>query len=72
MADKKIIIFYYSYSSMSTEKLLKGIKETISNIELLLLPSEEKNDVSSYDLIGFHQEFMLGILENQYIKKLKC
>ncbi len=53
MEGKKIIIFYYSYSSMSTEKLLKGIKETISNIELLLLPSEEKNDVSSYDLIGF-------------------
>ena len=53
MNGKKVIIFYYSYSSMSTEKLLKGIKESFPDIELLLLPSEEKNDVSSYDYIGF-------------------
>ena len=53
MEGKKIIIFYYSYSSMSTEKLIKGIQKEIPNIEILLLPSEEKNDVSSYDFIGF-------------------
>ena len=53
MEEKKILIFYYSYSSMSTEKLVKGIKEAFPNIEILLLPSEEQNDVSSYDYIGF-------------------
>ena len=41
MEEKKILIFYYSYSSMSTEKLVKGIKEAFPNIEILLLPSEE-------------------------------
>ena len=69
MESKKIIIFYYSYSSMSTEKLLKGIKETISNIELLLLPSEEKNDVSSYDLIGFASGIYAWDFGKQFIKK---
>ena len=53
MENKKIIIFYYSYSAMSTEKLVKGIQNSFPNIEILLLPSEEKNDVSSYDYIGF-------------------
>ena len=53
MEGKKIIIFYYSYSSMSTEKLVKGIQTSFPNIEILLLPSEEKNDVSSYDYVGF-------------------
>ena len=53
MEGKKIIIFYYSYSTMSTEKLIKGIQAAFPNIEILLLPSEEKNDVSSYDYIGF-------------------
>ncbi len=53
MEGKKIIIFYYSYSSMSTEKLVKGIQEAFSNIEILLLPNEEKNDVTSYDYVGF-------------------
>ena len=53
MEGKKIIIFYYSYSSMSTEKLVKGIQTAFPDIEILLLPSEEKNDVSSYDYVGF-------------------
>ena len=53
MEGKKIIIFYYSYSTMSTEKLVKGIQAAFSNIEILLLPNEEKNDVTSYDYIGF-------------------
>ena len=53
MEGKKIVIFYYSYSAMSTEKLVKGIQNSFPNIEILLLPSEEKNDVSSYDYIGF-------------------
>ena len=53
MDSKKIIIFYYSYSTMSTEKLVKGIQTSFPNIEILLLPSEEKNDVSSYDYVGF-------------------
>ena len=53
MEGKKIIIFYYSYSSMSTEKLIKGVQAAFPNIEILLLPSEEKNDVNSYDYIGF-------------------
>ena len=53
MEGKKIIIFYYSYSTMSTEKLVKGIQTQYPNIEILLLPSEEKNDVSSYDFVGF-------------------
>ena len=53
MEGKKIIIFYYSYSSMSTEKLIKGIQSSFPNIEILLLPSEEINDVSSYDYVGF-------------------
>ena len=53
MDSKKIIIFYYSYSTMSTEKLVKGIQVSFPNIEALLLPSEEKNDISSYDYIGF-------------------
>ena len=53
MEGKKIIIFYYSYSSMSTEKLVKGIQAAFPNIEILLLPSEEKNDVTSYDYVGF-------------------
>ena len=38
---------------MSTEKLVKGIQVSFPNIEALLLPSEEKNDISSYDYIGF-------------------
>ena len=42
MEGKKIIIFYYSYSSMSTEKLVKGIQTAFPDIEILLLPSEEK------------------------------
>ena len=53
MESKKIIIFYYSYSSMSTEKLVKGIQTAYPSIEILLLPSEEKNDISSDDYIGF-------------------
>ena len=53
MDSKKIIIFYYSYSTMSTEKLVKGIQASFPNIEILLLPNEEKNDVTSYDYIGF-------------------
>ena len=53
MEGKKIIIFYYSYSTMSTEKLIKGIQTTFPNIEILWLSSEKKNDVSSYDYIGF-------------------
>ena len=53
MEGKKIIIFYYSYSSMSTEKLVKGVQTAYPNIEILLLPNEEKNDVSSYDYVGF-------------------
>ena len=53
MEGKKIIVFYYSYSSMSTEKLVKGIQASFPNMEILLLPSEEKNDVSSYDYVGF-------------------
>ena len=38
---------------MSTEKIVKGIQAAYPNIEILLLPSEEKNDVSSYDYVGF-------------------
>ena len=53
MEGKKIIIFYYSYSTMSTQKLIKGVQAAFPNIEILLLPNEEKNDVSSYDYIGF-------------------
>ena len=53
MDTKKIIIFYYSYSTMSTEKIVKGIQASYPNIEILLLPSEEKNDISNYDFIGF-------------------
>ena len=53
MEGKKIIVFYYSYSSMSTEKLVKGIQTSFPNMEILLLLSEEKNDVSSYDYVGF-------------------
>ena len=53
MDTKKIIIFYYSYSTMSTEKIVKGIQASYPNIEILFLPSEEKNDVSNYDFIGF-------------------
>ena len=53
MEGKKIIIFYYSYSTMSTEKWVKGIQAAFPNIEILLLPSDEKNDVSSYDYVGF-------------------
>ena len=53
MEGKKIIVFYYSYSSMSTEKLVKGIQTSFPNMEILLLPSDEKNDVSSYDYVGF-------------------
>ena len=49
MEGKKIIIFYYSYSTMSTEKLIKGVQAAFPNIEILLLPNEEKNDVSSYE-----------------------
>ena len=69
MDTKKIIIFYYSYSTMSTEKIVKGIQASYPNIEILLLPSEEKNDVSNYDFIGFLRVFMLGILANLYTKK---
>ena len=46
MEGKKMIIFYYSYSSMSTEKIVKGVQSSFPNIEILLLPSEEKNDVN--------------------------
>ena len=53
MESKKIIIFYYSYSSMSTQKLVQGIQKALPNVEILLLPSDDKNDVSSYDYIGF-------------------
>ena len=53
MESKKIIIFYYSYSSMSTQWLVQGIQTAFPNIEILLLPNEEKNDVSSYDYVGF-------------------
>ena len=53
MDTKKIIIFYYSYSTMSTEKIVKGIQASYPNIEIWLLPSEEKNDISNYDFIGF-------------------
>ena len=53
MESKKIIIFYYSYSSMSTQKLVQGVQKAYPNIEILLLPSEEKNDVSAYDYVGF-------------------
>ena len=53
MEGKKIIIFYYSYSSMSTEKLVKGLQASFPHIEILLLTSEEKNDVNSYDYVGF-------------------
>ena len=53
MESKKIIIFYYSYSTMSTQKLVQGIQAAFPNIEILLLPSDEKNDVSSYDYVGF-------------------
>ena len=53
MESKKIIIFYYSYSVMCTQKIVQGIQKAFPNIEILLLPSEEKNDVSSYDFIGF-------------------
>ena len=53
MKGKKIIIFYYSYSTMSTQKLIKGVQAAFPYIEILLLPNEEKNDVSSYDYIGF-------------------
>ena len=53
MDSKKIVIFYYSYSSMSTQRLVQGIQTAFPNVEILLLPSEEKNDVSSYDFIGF-------------------
>ena len=38
---------------MSTEKLVKGVQASFPNIEILLLPSEEKNDVNSYDYVGF-------------------
>ena len=38
---------------MSTQKLIKGVQAAFPNIEILLLPNEEKNDVSSYDFIGF-------------------
>ncbi len=40
MDTKKIIIFYYSYSTMSTEKIVKGIQASYPNIEILLLPSK--------------------------------
>ena len=53
MEGKKIIIFYYSYSSMSTEKLVKDVQTAYPNIEILLHPNEEKNDVSSYNYVGF-------------------
>ena len=53
MESKKIIIFYYSYSVMCTQKIVQGIQKAFPNIEILLFPSEEKNDVSSYDFIGF-------------------
>ena len=53
MEGKKIIVFYYSYSTMSTEKLVKGIQTSFPNMEILLLPSDEKNDVSAYDYVGF-------------------
>ena len=38
---------------MCTQKIVQGIQKAFPNIEILLLPSEEKNDVSSYDFIGF-------------------
>ena len=38
---------------MSTEKLVKAVQASFPNIEILLLPSDEKNDVSAYDYIGF-------------------
>ena len=69
MEGKKIIIFYYSYSAMSTDKLVKGIQSIYPNIEILLLPSEEKNDVSSYDYIGFASGiYIIGMGEPIYQK----
>ena len=47
MEDIKVIIFYYSYSSTSTKKLVKGIQTIFPNIEILLLPNKDKNDVTT-------------------------
>ena len=60
---------------MSTQKLVQGIQAAIPNIELLLLPSDEKNNVSSYDYIGFASgiyawDFGKPIYEK--IEKLVC
>ena len=71
MEGKKIIIFYYSYSSMSTEKLVKGVQKELPNIEILLLPSEEKNDVSSYDYIGFASGIYAWNFGNPVYDKIK-
>ena len=72
MEDKKIIIFYYSYSAMSTEKLVKGIQSIYPNIEILLLPSEEKNDVSSYDYVGFASGIYITGMGEPIFKKIEA
>ena len=71
MDSKKIIIFYYSYSTMSTEKLVKGIQASFPNIEILLLPNEEKNDVTSYDYIGFASGISMGLWKTNISKNRK-
>ena len=54
---------------MSTEKLIKGVQAAFPNIEILLLPNEEKNDVSSYDYIGFASGiYIIGMGEPIYQK----
>ena len=72
MEDKKIIIFYYSYSAMSTEKLVKGIQNIYPNIEILLLPSEEKNDVSPYDYVGFASGIYITGMGEPIFKKIEA
>ena len=51
--SKKIVIYYYSYHTMSTKKLLEGIVKDFSNITLIPVTPEVQIDLENYDYIGF-------------------
>ena len=52
-SSKRIIIYYYSYHTMSTKKLLEGVVKDFSNITLVPVTPDVQIDLENYDYIGF-------------------
>lgn len=56
-SSPKILLFCYSYHTLSTKKLCEGIKQKMSSIDLVLLKDGDgsmvTSDVDNYDYIGF-------------------